>query len=217
MGKEKGNIFFTKGRVFLKNSIFTIPNLLSVFRLCLIPFITTTYYRGLEKAAVILLTVSGVTDLLDGFIARRFHQISNFGKLIDPIADKLTTASVVFVLMLHHSQICLVLIVLVVKELLMLAGALSLVKQGARPAEAKLFGKLSTAYLYLFFFTVMIFDVVQRYTATVFLTPAAMWFLSGVACVLMICAVFQYTKIFIGIKNGTYNIQTEQFEGEISK
>lgn len=171
----------------------------------------------MEKAAVVLLTVSGITDTLDGFIARRFHQISNLGKLIDPIADKLTTASVVFVLMLRHSQIGLVLLVLVIKELLMLTGALLLAKQGTRPAEAKLFGKLSTAYLYMFFFTVMIFDLIQRYTAKVFLTPAAMWFLSGVACVLMICALVQYTQIYIGIKNGTYNIQTEQFEGEISK
>ncbi len=201
----------------MKNSIFTIPNMLSVFRLCLIPFITTTYSRGMEIAATILLVVSGFTDLLDGFIARRFGQISDFGKILDPLADKLTTAAVVFALVLRHPQIWLVLAVLVAKELLMMVGSYALIKKGSRPAEAKLFGKLSTAFLYLLLFLIMLSDVIAGITGNPFLSVLAIWILSGISCVLMFCAVAQYTHIYKCITNGTYNIQTEQFEGEISK
>lgn len=201
----------------MKNSVFTIPNVLSIFRLCLIPFIATTYRRGMETAAILLLALSGLSDTLDGFIARRFHQISDLGKIIDPLADKLTTATMVLLLLLRHSQLWLVMAVLLVKELLMLTGALSLVKKGTRPAEAKLFGKLSTMYLYLLFFTIMVADSITRRTGMVILSTQLLWVLSGIACLFMLSAVWQYTKIYIGIKNGTYNIETEQFEGEISK
>ena len=90
--------------------------MLSVVRLCLIPFITTTYTRGFETAALVLVVASGITDLLDGFIARQFGQISDLGKILDPLADKVTMAAVVFALLLRHPQIWLIMAVLVVKE-----------------------------------------------------------------------------------------------------
>ncbi len=183
----------------MKNSIFTIPNMLSVLRLCLIPFITTTYSRGMELSATVLLVVSGITDLLDGFIARHMNQISDLGKILDPMADKLTTAAVVFALLLRHPQIWLVLTVLVMKESLMLVGSYFLIKKGARPAEAKLFGKLSTLYLYIALFFIMVSDVVETATSFVLLSPKAIWILSAIACVFMICAVVQYAKIYKGI------------------
>ena len=201
----------------MKNSIFTIPNMLSVVRLCLIPFITTTYTRGFETAALVLVVASGITDLLDGFIARRFGQISDLGKILDPLADKLTMAAVVFALLLRHPQIWLIMVVLVVKESLMLVGSYVLIKKGARPAQAKMFGKLSTAYLYFVLFVLMLSDVLEHYKGMVLLSPLTIWILSGIACVLMICAVVQYAHIYIAIQKGTYNLKTEQFEGEISK
>ncbi len=201
----------------MKNSIFTIPNMLSVVRLCLIPFITTTYTRGFEIAALILVVASGVTDLLDGFIARRFGQISDLGKILDPLADKLTMAAVVFALLLRHPQIWLIMAVLVVKESLMLLGSYVLMKKGARPAQAKLFGKLSTAYLYFILAFLMLSDVLEHYKGIILLSSLTIWILSGVACLLMILAVVQYTRIYFAIQKGTYNLKTEQFEGEISK
>lgn len=201
----------------MKRTIFTIPNMLSIFRLCLIPFITATYSRGFELAATVLLVVSGFTDLLDGFIARHFNQISDFGKILDPMADKLTMAAVVFALVLRHPQVGLILAVLVAKESLMLFGSYILIKRGTRPAEAKFFGKLSTAFLYLVLFLVMLSDVVAGFTGNTFLSVTAIWILSGVSCLIMICALIQYYCIYRAIKSGTYNVETEQFEGEISK
>ncbi len=198
----------------MKNSIFTIPNMLSVLRLCLIPFITTTYTQGMFDVATWLLVISGLTDTLDGFIARRFNQISEFGKFIDPLADKLTTAAVVFALVLRHPPLWVTLAVLVCKELLTLIAAYVLYRKGTRPSESKLFGKLSTVVLYLVLFTVMIADGAQAYFNIVLLHPWVIWCLVGLSCLFMLLAFFQYLPIFIGICRGTYNVETEQFEGE---
>ena len=77
---------------------FSIPNILSYFRLALIPVYFYVYFdaqdaEGYFKAAVII-GISGLTDMLDGFIARHFNQITDWGKFIDPVADKLTLASI---------------------------------------------------------------------------------------------------------------------------
>ncbi len=178
-------------------------------RLCLIPFITTTYTRDWELVAAVLLAVSGLTDLLDGFIARRFDQVSDFGKIIDPVADKLTTASVVFALLLRHPQLTITMVVLVLKESAMLIGAYILVKNGSRPAEAKIMGKISTAALYLTLFVTMICDIAD-YT----IPGGGMWTMALVCCVCMIGAWIQYYFVYQGIRKGTYNIETERFEGE---
>ena len=77
------------------NRIITVPNLLSFFRLCLIPVIIWSYcVKKNPLLAGEILLLSGLTDLADGYIARRFHRISNLGKILDPVADKLTQAAV---------------------------------------------------------------------------------------------------------------------------
>ena len=76
------------------NRIITVPNLLSFFRLCLIPVIIWSYcVKKNPLLAGEILLLSGLTDLADGYIARRFHRISNLGKILDPVADKLTQAA----------------------------------------------------------------------------------------------------------------------------
>ena len=76
------------------NRIITVPNLLSFFRFCLIPVIIWSYcVKENPLLAGEILLLSGLTDLADGYIARRFHMISNLGKILDPVADKLTQAA----------------------------------------------------------------------------------------------------------------------------
>ena len=78
-----------------KNKILTIPNILSFFRLCLIPVIVWLYI-GRENYfwTLVILIPSGITDIVDGIIARKCNMISDFGKAFDPIADKLTQAAI---------------------------------------------------------------------------------------------------------------------------
>ena len=89
-----------------KKDILNIPNLLSLFRLLLIPVYITIYLRAQDKAdyflAASILAVSCLTDMIDGQIARRFNMITDLGKLLDPIADKLTQFALVLCLSLRH-------------------------------------------------------------------------------------------------------------------
>ena len=82
------------------NRILTLPNLLSFFRILLIPLIIWLYFRAEYWWAFGMLLLSGATDVVDGWIARTFHLVSDFGKAIDPVADKLTQIAVLLCLML---------------------------------------------------------------------------------------------------------------------
>ena len=87
------------------NRIITVPNLLSFFRLCLIPVIIWSYcVKKNPLLAGEILLLSGLTDLADGYIARRFHRISNLGKILDPVADKLTQAAMLICLFLFQKE-----------------------------------------------------------------------------------------------------------------
>ena len=102
------------------NRIITIPNLLSFFRLCLIPVMIWSYCvkeKPLLTGEILLL--SGLTDLADGYIARRFHMISNLGKILDPVADKLTQAAMLICLFVRFPHMLLLIVIMAVKELYM--------------------------------------------------------------------------------------------------
>ena len=79
-----------------------IPNALTILRFILIPFIIVYIVKEQYLVAFIFLTLSGLTDVLDGFIARKFNFITNFGKLIDPLADKTTQVSILVTLALKN-------------------------------------------------------------------------------------------------------------------
>lgn len=137
----------------------SIPNMLSVFRLLLVPvFIAAFFLLPQEQYywLAIILLVSGFTDVLDGFIARHFNQITPLGKILDPAADKITVAAVLFCLMFLYRQISLVLAVYVAKELFMLFGGLILAKRGVKPVSSRWFGKMATCVTYIVMFLFII-------------------------------------------------------------
>ena len=79
----------------------TVPNLLSLIRIFLIPAFAVLYYKGHIGWAVLMLALSGISDFLDGKIARRFNQVSELGKILDPVADKLTQITIAVMQSLH--------------------------------------------------------------------------------------------------------------------
>ena len=95
-----------------------VPNILTMFRFVLIPFIFTSIIQSNYIVAFILLTISGITDILDGFIARKFNFITNFGKLIDPLSDKATQISVLTALCIENIIPLWILFVVFLKELI---------------------------------------------------------------------------------------------------
>ena len=125
-----------------------VPNALTIIRFLLIPFIVINIFNGNYILAFIFFTVSGVTDIADGCIARKFNLISNFGKLMDPLADKLTQISTIASLTLIHIISIWILAIVLLKELIMIAGASFLYGKDV-VVYSKWYGKLATVLFYL--------------------------------------------------------------------
>ena len=132
----------------LFKDFFTVPNMLSVFRIILIPFFIVLFLNHNLFGAVIVLALSGLSDCLDGKIARRFNQITDIGKLLDPVADKLTQASIAIVLMFTYPQLIWLLAIFIIKELIMIIGASYMLAKGKRPMASEIWGKLATTVFY---------------------------------------------------------------------
>ena len=122
-----------------------IPNILTIFRFILIPFIVLNLANDKYLAAFVIFTVSGLTDILDGFIARKFNFITNFGKLIDPLADKCTQ---IITLALKNIIPMWIIIIVILKEFIMVAGA-SFLYGKELVVSSKWYGKLATVLFYI--------------------------------------------------------------------
>lgn len=132
-----------------QSRIFTIPNLLSFFRLCLIPVFMWLYC--VEKNYLwtgIILILSGLTDTVDGIIARKFNMISDLGKVLDPIADKLTQAAMLFCLLTRFPLMIAPLALMVVKEFFMGVTGLLVIQKTGKVFGADWHGKVNTWLLY---------------------------------------------------------------------
>ena len=132
-----------------QKKIVTIPNILSFFRLCLIPVIIWLYIGEKNYLwAGIVLILSGATDLADGFIARHFHMISDLGKVLDPVADKLTQAAMLFCLCTRFPLMILPLVLMIVKEGFMGISGLMIIRKTGSVFGADWHGKAATVLLY---------------------------------------------------------------------
>jgi cardiolipin synthase len=131
------------------NRILTLPNLLSLIRLIMIPIIVWMYC-ALEEYfwTGILVIVSGVTDVVDGFIARKFGLVSDFGKALDPIADKMTQGAVLLCLVTRFNLMLIPLIILLIKEVVTGALRLFIAKKTHAVHGANWHGKITTVLLY---------------------------------------------------------------------
>ena len=127
-----------------RSQIWSIPNLISLFRLLLIPFIVALYWKGRTIAALIVFGVSAASDILDGQIARRFNMVTDLGKMLDPLADKLTQAAALVCVAQRRPQLFFLLGFMAMKELVQAyIGARSMKKTG-QAFSSKWFGKLCT-------------------------------------------------------------------------
>lgn len=135
----------------------TIPNWLSFLRIALIPVFTVLFIKGIYIPAFIVMIVAALTDLIDGKVARKFNMISNLGKILDPIADKLSQMAIVIILIVKFwdGYLKYILFLFIVKELVMvLAGGILLAK-GMRPVAAEMWGKVATTVFYIFMIVII--------------------------------------------------------------
>lgn len=132
-----------------KYKVITIPNVLSFLRIALIPLFVWLYSFEDELFwAMFVLGVSGVTDVVDGFIARQFGMISNVGRILDPVADKLTQIAVLVCLCVRFPRMIIVVSVLVVKEIVNGIIGLVMININRDALDSKWHGKLATVIIY---------------------------------------------------------------------
>lgn len=125
-----------------------VPNTLTIIRFLLIPLIVYYIFSGNYILAFIFFTISGLTDIADGFIARKFNLVSNFGKLMDPLADKLTQISTLASLVITNIIPMWILLIVLLKEFVMIVGASFLYGKDV-VVYSKWYGKLATVLFYV--------------------------------------------------------------------
>lgn len=136
-----------------KKELFTIPNLLSMFRLLLIPVYIIIYLNATDQheyfLAAAILAVSCLTDMIDGQIARHFNMISNVGKLLDPLADKMTQLALTLCLSVKYPALRSVLLLFVIKELFQASVTFVMFRRGKVLPGSLFAGKICTTVLFI--------------------------------------------------------------------
>lgn len=136
-----------------KKEVFTIPNLLSLFRMVLIPVYVMLYLQASDPTEYFLagtiLAVSCITDLFDGKIARKFNMVSTLGKILDPLADKLTQLALTICLSIQYPVMRIVLVLFLVKEIFQTFAGIFFLRQGKMLPGALIAGKICTSVFFI--------------------------------------------------------------------
>ena len=106
----------------LFTNVWTIPNVLTMIRMIMIPVFVILFFNGARKAALAVFVAASLTDLLDGFLARKLNQITDFGKLFDPLADKLMVITAMVCQTFWGPLPLIAVIIVAAKELMMVLG-----------------------------------------------------------------------------------------------
>ena len=131
-----------------RNKNLTVPNALSVLRILVVPFFAWRFLAGDLYTAAGLLVFSGLSDLFDGMIARKFDQVTELGKMLDPFADKLTQGVVLICLLVRFPHIGLLLALFIVKEAFAAVTGLWGIRRARVVKGAEWHGKLTTVAIY---------------------------------------------------------------------
>lgn len=143
----------------IRAEAFSIPNILSYFRLLLIPLFIVLYVQEDFTEALITLAASGLSDILDGRIARKYDMVTDLGKVLDPVADKLTQCAMMLCVAMRYPAMWWLLGLHVVKELIMLVMGWYVLKRTDTVNSAIWAGKLCTGVIY----AVMMLHVILPY------------------------------------------------------
>lgn len=212
-----------KKTAYLFENVWTVPNLLSFLRILLVPVFAVLFYKGytydrpsLLIWAVVMLAISGLSDFFDGKIARRFNQVSELGKMLDPIADKLTQATIAIMLFYcffkaeNHTLhlFAWVFLLFIVKELVMLIGGALMIGFGIRPGAAEIFGKAATMAFYLVMLSIIAFGPEVGAFRNLFTIP------DNVMMILVVISVILTFTAFISYMPETHRQVKERFSPE---
>ena len=172
-----------------------LPNLLSTFRSVLVPVTVIVYFSRLPGARIsagIIIAVAGLTDMLDGYIARKYEMTTRLGKILDPLADKLTQAAALTCLVISESAPLWILLVYIVKEVFMGLGGLALMRKYSNVLSSNKLGKFASLYIVLAVIILVMFEGIGITAATVIL---------GIGMGLAVASFGYYLYLFLKIKS----------------
>ena len=156
-----------------------IPNIISIFRICLVPVFVFAYFtdaRDIKIFAVIVYAVAGLSDLLDGYLARRLDAQSKLGKLLDPLGDKLMTFTVMVCIAIDNIDkpflIWAVMLMFIKEALLGIGGLVMHKKAHAELLPANVLGKTSTFVFFVVCVTLMVYKNIPDITAILLISAA---------------------------------------------
>lgn len=174
---------------FKREEWFTVPNLLGYFRLIMIPVFVYLYLHAETVReyyyAAAAIGISGLTDMFDGKLARKLNQVTELGKFLDPLADKLTQGAVFLCVTIKYKMMWLLVALFLIKEGFMgIMGLVMLRHNGQKLDGAMWFGKVCTAALYVVLFIVLLFPELPERVANVIILGCAALMLWTLGCYL---------------------------------
>ena len=114
----------------LFTNVWTIPNVLTILRIILIPVFVVLFFKGQKIAALCVFCAASLTDMLDGYLARKLNQITDFGKLFDPLADKLMVLTAMICQTFWGPLPLIAVLIVAAKELMMVLGGVFMLSRG---------------------------------------------------------------------------------------
>lgn len=186
-----------------KKEICTIPNLLSLFRLVLIPVYVYIYLNATEPhhywIAGGILAVSCLTDMVDGKIARKFNMITNLGKVLDPLADKLTQLSLIICLSVRHKALRVMLVLFVAKELFQLIAMIIALRHGKALDGALIIGKICTTVLFVSLTLMVLCPWLSEMTTDI---------ITGICSLFLVISFVEYFRAYCGKNKKIQDLET---------
>ncbi len=147
--QDKEMISSNEKKDLITKDLMTVPNAISFLRVILITPFVAFFVAEMYIPAAVTIALSGISDCFDGMIARKFHQESEFGKIIDPLADKLTLLAAGVCIMMIEPLAIPLMALMVLKDTLMIIGGVLVVKNGIVPPKSAWYGKLGTILFYV--------------------------------------------------------------------
>ena len=180
-----------------------LPNILTLLRIISVPFIGYMLYVEEYTIALVLFIASGLTDILDGYLARKMNSISSFGKLADPFADKLVQVTALAILYTKGVVPWAVLAIVCIKEVLQLLGGFNLFKKKNIVVYSNKIGKIASFIFYSAVGLSILFSIIgkQMYNNPVQFTSLIQTILA-LAVIPMLFAFYKYLNNFLKFKKG---------------
>ena len=188
--------------------IFTIPNVISMFRILLIPVFVWSYVylgRDYDLLTVVLLAVSGVSDVTDGFIARRFNMVSDLGKALDPVADKLTQLAMIYCLVFRYRYMIIPFALLAVKEIVAAVTGLKVIKVTNVVRSAEWHGKAATFCIYMMMIIHLVWRIFFKVNIPVTVSVISVAVTTAVILLSFILYTYRNIKLINGAKKSADN------------